>query len=72
MKKVKGLNGLIKLNKSEVKTLLKKNKHCRLVRTCRWYYVCNDDYDALKTIAQMRGYDYECFYNKCVNGLTYT
>ncbi len=62
---------MIKLEKPEVKALLKKNMNQRLVQTRRQHYVCNDDYDALRLVAQMRGYDYESFYKNCVNGLKY-
>lgn len=69
---------MIKLYPSEVAELIKQDKHFNLSKTQRTrahrkkYYLPNDDYEAMKVVAEMRGYELDEFYHKCVEGLNYT
>ena len=63
------MNYLITLMSSEVKELQKRNKNKKLVKTCHHYYLATDDYEAMKIVAQMRGYNFDTFYKKCASGV---
>ena len=67
----KGIDILITLNKEEVRELIRQNKNHKLKRTCHHYYMSNDDWIAMRVIAEMRGYDVDTFYRKCIEGLHY-
>lgn len=67
----KGIDILITLNKQEVRELIRQNKNHKLKRTCHHYYMSNDDWIAMRVIAEMRGYDVDTFYRKCIEGLHY-
>ena len=62
---------MITLNKQEVRELIRQNKNHKLKRTCHHYYMNNDDWIAMRVIAEMRGYDVDTFYRKCIEGLHY-
>lgn len=69
---MKGKYNLISLLPNEVAYLISLGKNKKLKRTCHHhYYMANDDYDAMKVIAKMRGYDFNIFYNTCVEGMNY-
>ena len=69
---------MIKLHPTEVAEITKQGKHLNLSKTQksrsgkkRKYYLCNDDLDAMRIVARMRGYDLNTFYHECVEGLNY-
>lgn len=62
---------MITLFDHEVKELIKQNKNHNLTRTCHHYYMCNDDYEAILIVAEMRGYDVASFQKYCLEGMHY-